>query len=173
MHIYKWTHIKTNRSYIGQSIQLPNQRRLEHLSSSKHTTRTYHFHNALKKYGVEEFSREVIAYANSLDELNQLEEYFIKEYNSIENGFNIRNGGKNKTHSNESKKRMSESQKNAHKRRKVLGINTFVRTKSPKGWKWSDEQKEKLKPVQEKLKKMLKNKTWKIVDGKRVWMEKE
>jgi hypothetical protein len=50
---------------------------------------------------------------------------------------------------------------------------THKETGKTTGWKWTDEQKENLKPVQEKLRKMLKNKTWKLVNGKRVWMEKE
>ena len=39
-------------------------------------------------------------------------------------------------------------------------------------WSWSDEQKEKLKPTHKKLKKMFSNKTWKLIDGKRVWLDK-
>ena len=49
---------------------------------------------------------------------------------------------------------------------------THKKTGKASGRKWSEEQKQKLKPVQERL-KMLKNKTWKVVDGKRVLMEKE
>jgi hypothetical protein len=30
MHIYKFTHIETGRCYVGQTIQQPNRRRLEH-----------------------------------------------------------------------------------------------------------------------------------------------
>jgi hypothetical protein len=43
MYIYKFTHIDSKRCYIGQTIQNPNQRRLEHISDSKYTTREYHF----------------------------------------------------------------------------------------------------------------------------------
>jgi len=60
MYIYKFTHIESGRSYIGQTIQNPNRRRLEHISASRHTLKTYHFHNALKKYGVNAFSFEVL-----------------------------------------------------------------------------------------------------------------
>lgn len=173
MHIYKWTHKETGKSYIGQSIQDPNRRRLEHIAHSRHSDKTYHFHNAIRKYGEDAFDWEVIAYATSIKQLNELEEFYINKYDSIKNGYNLREGGSNKVHSDESKKRMSEAQKAAHKRRKELGKDTFVKTKKTSGWKWSNEQKENLKPVQEKLRKMLKNKTWKLVNGKRVWMEKE
>ena len=60
MHIYKFTHLASGRCYIGQTTQDPNQRRLEHISGSRYSEKTYHFHNALKKYGVEFFVFEVI-----------------------------------------------------------------------------------------------------------------
>lgn len=130
MHIYKWTHIESGRCYIGQSIQEPNQRRLEHICNSRHTPKTYHFHNALKKYGIDAFAWEVIATAESIEELNELEEKYVNLYDSINNGFNIRQPGQNKLHSTESKKRMSEAQKAAHARRKAEGRDG--------GWKRRD-----------------------------------
>jgi group I intron endonuclease len=121
MHIYKFTHAATNRCYIGQTIQDPNRRRLEHIASSRYTTKEYHFHNALRKYGVNSFIFEVIATASTLAELNLLEEYYVSLYDSIANGFNIRQAGGNKLHSEESKQRMKEAQRNAHARRREEG----------------------------------------------------
>lgn len=130
MFIYKFTHTETGRCYIGQTIQDPNQRRLEHIADSRHTPRTYHFHNALKKYGVDSFSFEVIAEATSLEELNLLEEKYIQEFDAIDNGFNIRNGGGNKTHHPDSIKRMSEAQKLSRIQRKINGTD--------RGWSRKD-----------------------------------
>jgi group I intron endonuclease len=127
MHIYKWTHIESGKCYIGQSIQSPNQRRLEHINDSKYTKKTYHFHNALRKYGVDAFIWEVIDTAKTLDVLNLLEEKYVIQYDSINNGYNIRQPGKNKKHNLESIKRMSESQKLAHARRKSEGKDTWKR----------------------------------------------
>ena len=118
MHIYKFTHIETGRSYIGQTIQDPNRRRLEHIANSRYSSREYHFHNAIRKYGINAFTFEVIAKASSLDELNLLEEKYVKQFDSINNGFNIRQAGGNKRHSEESKQRMKEAQKAAHARRR-------------------------------------------------------
>ena len=75
MYIYKFTHKETNRCYIGQTTQSPNQRRLEHILDSRDAGKPYHFHNALRKYGEEAFTFEVIAEATSLDKLNLLEEF--------------------------------------------------------------------------------------------------
>jgi group I intron endonuclease len=130
MYIYKFTHIETGKSYVGQTIQDPNHRRLEHICDSKHNPPTYHFHNALKKYGVNAFTFEVIDSASSLEELNLLEEKYVAQFDSIANGFNIRNAGNNKLHSTESKLRMSESQKQAHAIRRANGTEG--------GWKRID-----------------------------------
>lgn len=169
MHIYKWTHISSGKCYIGQSIQDPNRRRLEHIANSRKSKKTYHFHNALRKYGIENFNWEVLVYTNSIENLNKLEEYYIEKYNSINTGYNIREGGNNKLHSKESKKRMSESQKTAHKRRRE--------NETEGGWKRRDggPMKGKVHPNKRGTsanKGKLKGKTWKLVNGNRVWMEK-
>lgn len=131
MHIYKFTHIATGRSYIGQTIQTPNQRRLEHIADSKYSTKEYHFHNALKKYGIDAFTFEVIdSSAKSIEELNILENIYVERFDSINNGFNIRQAGNNKLHSKESKIRMSIAQKEAHARRRLQG--------NEGGWKRKD-----------------------------------
>ena len=81
------------------------------------------FKNAIKKYGRENFHREIIAIAYSKEELNNLEIEFIKLHNAVksDNYYNIAIGGgvvglsgKNhpnygKHYSNELKKKLSES----------------------------------------------------------------
>lgn len=179
MHIYKFTHLESGRSYIGQTTQDPNRRRLEHISDSRYTTREYHFHNALRKYGIAAFTFEVIAEALSLDDLNLLEEKYVAQFDSITNGFNIRQAGGNKLHSADSKRCMSESQRAAHTRRREQndGIEKHSTPRSHKGktglWALSTEQKKKHSDIMKEInKKTSGGKTWKVVDGKRVWMEK-
>jgi group I intron endonuclease len=127
MVIYKFTHIESGRCYIGQTIQQPNRRRLEHISNSRYTPKTYHFHNAIKKYSIDAFTFEVIATATSLEELNLLEEHYVEKFNSIENGFNIRNPGGNKKHNLESIERMRKVRLEAHAKKKELNIPYAVR----------------------------------------------
>jgi len=173
MYIYKFTHISTGRCYIGQTIQDPNRRRSEHISDSRHTSKEYHFHNALRKYGVDSFTFEVIATASTIDELNLLEEKYVKQFDSINNGFNIRQAGGNKLHSAESKERMSISQKEAHARRRQEGKDTFTKTRKTAGWKWDSTSKKKHSETMTRLGSNYRGKTWKLIDGKRVWLNKE
>ncbi len=168
MHIYKWTHIESRRCYIGQSIQNPNQRRLEHICDSRHNPRTYHFHNALKKYGVDAFTWEVIDTAESLEELNLLEEKYVIKYDSINNGFNIRDPGNNKLHSEESKKRMKEAQKNAHARRRESSGDKHEKHKKHI---WTTTHPNKGGTKKEAFSKGTMG--WKLVNGVRVWYKKE
>jgi group I intron endonuclease len=58
----------------------------------------YYFYNALNKYGVENFTWETIDSASTLEELNKKEEYWIKNYQSFDDGFgyNMDLGGTNR-----------------------------------------------------------------------------
>jgi group I intron endonuclease len=155
MHIYKFTHIDTGRAYVGQTTQDPNRRRLEHVCHSNHSPKSYHFHNALNLYGIDAFTFEVIAEATSVEELNSLEIKFIEQFDSITNGFNIREGGGNKTHNPESIERMREAQRAAHARRRAEGggvEKTKPRVQTVRSWKWTDEQKQKFKEMLEQKK---------------------
>jgi group I intron endonuclease len=156
-------HLASGRCYIGQTTQDPNQRRLEHIADSRYTTKEYHFHNALRKYGVDSFVFEVIDSANSLEELNLLEEKYVDQYDSINNGFNIRQAGGNKLHSEESKQRMSEAQKAAHARRREL---TGDKHKKHKKHIWTTAHPNK--GGTSALKGKMKGKTWEEIYGAEV-----
>jgi group I intron endonuclease len=168
MHIYKFTHLVSGRCYIGQTTQDPNRRRLEHISDSRYTTKEYHFHNALRKYGVDSFVFEVIDSANSLEELNLLEEKYVVQYDSINNGFNIRQAGGNKLHSEESKQRMSEAQKAAHDRRRKLNGDKHEKHKKHI---WTTVHPNKGGTKREAFSKG--TLTWKLENGMRVFYKKE
>jgi len=168
MHIYKWTHIESGRCYIGQSIQEPNRRRLEHISDSRHHPRTYHFHNSLKKYGVDSFTWEVIDTAESLEELNLLEEKYVIKYDSINNGFNIRQPGNNKKHNPESIERMRKSQRLAHARRRESNGDKHEKHKKHI---WTTTHPNKGGTKKEAFSKG--TLTWKLENGVRVFYKKE
>jgi hypothetical protein len=74
--------------------------------------------NAIRKYGVTSFIVDLIEYCE-LNEANDREIHYIKHHNSLyPNGYNLKNGGSVFTHSDESKKRVSNGLKSYFKDKK-------------------------------------------------------
>ena len=88
MWIYKITNIQNNKVYIGQTIRPIEQRFKRHLSDALNNILDTHFARAIRKYGKENFIIEQIDEAQTQDELNQKEQYWIKYYNSVNDGYN-------------------------------------------------------------------------------------
>lgn len=93
MLIYKITNDINDKIYIGQTTRSLEIRKQQHLNSVYKLNT--HLYCAMRKYGVEHFKFEIICTANSIDELNELEEYYIRKYNSVNCGYNMSYGGKN------------------------------------------------------------------------------
>jgi len=108
--IYKITNTINGMVYIGQSRRI-NLRFKEHKSGER-KQHNYFIHNAIDKYGVENFSFEIIEVCQ-IDQLNMLEIKYIAEYNSLKpNGYNLELGGNaNKVVSDETKSKMSLSKR--------------------------------------------------------------
>lgn len=90
--IYKATNKITGKIYIGFDSKWP-RRIVGHKYQHKKDNNTK-FYNAIRKYGWDNFEWEVIY--NSKDGehcLNVMESYFIKEYDTINNGYNTSFGG--------------------------------------------------------------------------------
>ena len=88
MWIYKITNIQNNKVYIGQTIRPIEQRFHRHLSDALNNILDTHFARAIRKYGKDSFIIEEIDTAQTQDELNQKEQYWIRYYNSVEEGYN-------------------------------------------------------------------------------------
>lgn len=102
--IYKHTS-PSGKSYIGQTNDL-SKRNWGHRNSSNCSV----FSNAIKKYGWDAFTHEIIAENLTLSESNMLEEKLIKDLNTlVPNGYNLRTGGDSSLHSEESKTKNSRS----------------------------------------------------------------
>ncbi len=92
MLIYKATSKTTGKIYIGQTSQTLQQRISQHKCHSDN--KNYHFYNAIKKYGFDDFIFEIVEDdIQNADELNKREKYWIKYYDSYENGYNSTRGG--------------------------------------------------------------------------------
>ena len=69
------------------------------------------FYNAIQRYGWDAFDHIVLADNLTLEEANQLEASYITQYDSINNGFNIYEGGRNHLYTVEQRYQMSERMK--------------------------------------------------------------
>lgn len=118
--IYKITNLTTGKIYVGQSVShILNHKRYRpyghqgrfrcHISEAFSTKKnqSHYLNNAIRKYGVVDFVVELIECCE-LTNADEREIYYIKTLNSLfPNGYNLKNGGNTFTHSDESKKRVS------------------------------------------------------------------
>jgi len=88
--VYIFTNLINNKKYIGITTKTLEERYKYHLWGINNGS---YFHNALRKYGVENFKLEILDKANSENELKEKEIYWIKFYNSRKQGYNLTNGG--------------------------------------------------------------------------------
>jgi group I intron endonuclease len=93
--VYKYTNKINGKVYVGITTQKLENRHALHLAKINDGT---YFHNALKKYGAENFSLNIIDEAKTLKELREKEKYWIAYYNSYAfdesaNGYNLTIGG--------------------------------------------------------------------------------
>ena len=88
MWIYKITNIQNNKVYIGQTIRPIKDRFHRHINDAMNNILDTHFARAIRKYGKENFIIEEIDSANTQNELNEKEQYWIRYYNSINDGYN-------------------------------------------------------------------------------------
>jgi group I intron endonuclease len=85
MIIYKTKNLINGKIYIGQDLN----NNVNYLGSG------LRLNNAIKKYGIENFEKEIIEYCKSKEELNEREKFWIKKYNAQDRniGYNIADGG--------------------------------------------------------------------------------
>lgn len=86
--VYKITNLINNKVYIGQSARGAKQRFHRHIQDAVSERLDTHFARAIRKYGAENFVVEVIDTADTQEELNRKEQYWIREYDSIRHGYN-------------------------------------------------------------------------------------
>ena len=97
MLIYKITNKINNKCYIGQTIKDPEERWKEHLSHAFGThpndiNKT--LYKAIRKYGIENFTFEVLQdNIETFEQLDKAEIYWIDFYNSFIKGYNETFGG--------------------------------------------------------------------------------
>lgn len=96
MLIYIITNDVNDKVYIGQTTKTLEERIQGHRNSMV-TGVTTHIYNAMRKYGWEKFHFRQIATAESQEDLDHLEQYYIAKYDSVRNGYNMAFGGSTNT----------------------------------------------------------------------------
>lgn len=121
--IYLITNLNNNKRYIGQTIYSAEIRFHAHCNKKVDMA----LHKAILKYGKENFKVEEIFSCTNQEDLNYMEKYFIKSFNTISPyGYNLVEGGLSYKHSKEQieKQRQKVKGKIIHSRRKwIKGIN--------------------------------------------------
>lgn len=104
--VYIHTNIENGKVYIGITCQSLKSRWLKGKGYESQTK----FYNAIKKYGWDGFYHDVLYYDITKEQAEQIEIELIKIHNSIDDGYNLSNGG-NSTgkHSDETKRKISSS----------------------------------------------------------------
>lgn len=92
-YIYKLTNLITNKVYIGKTTQTLEQRLNEHAIYASDENHKTHLANSIRKHGIENFKIESIDTANTEEELDRKEKFWIKKYNSVLEGYNLTDGG--------------------------------------------------------------------------------
>ena len=91
--IYKITNKINGKSYIGQTIQNVKERFYQHCATKcSQAVLNMVIHKAITKYGKSNFTIEVIEEVESAN-LNDRERYWIRYYDSYNNGYNSTEGG--------------------------------------------------------------------------------
>jgi len=94
MIIYKATNQINDKSYIGQTTKKLSKRIYNHQKSKRNLP----FYNAISKYGIKNFTWEVLEKCDNQKQLNEMEFHYIKQYNTLSpNGYNLTQGFGNTT----------------------------------------------------------------------------
>lgn len=100
--IYCHTHVESGRRYIGLTKLTLLRRWNQHLQKAKGLTKVSrsHFWNAIRAYGKDAFSHEIIEVCTDLDVANMAEDCWIELFDTRnpERGFNVAKGGSHTPH---------------------------------------------------------------------------
>jgi group I intron endonuclease len=179
----------SGKMYIGQSWDI--EKRMYYYS--KNRTTSPKLKNGLFKYGFESVVYDILEYIEeSQCMMDSREIYWIKELNAIDEGYNLQEGGRGGKHHLDSIKKMSD----ANKGKRLSPATEFTKdsvfteeqkqkrakncSETKKGVPLTEEHKKALrkpkiltKEQKEANRQRYKGKTWKLINGKRVWLNIE
>lgn len=90
--VYVVTNKQNQKQYVGMTTRGLEARRKQHFYYAKSGSEV-HFHRAIRKYGEEAFSWEVVYVGETVEELFEKEIELIAELDTYKNGYNMTLGG--------------------------------------------------------------------------------
>ena len=152
MYLYKILNKNTGKAYIGQTINKQESRFSYHRQRLKKGTHDNEYlQRSFNKHGLDSFMFYTILKTDDLESLNLYEEQFIKILRATDRnfGYNIRPGGLNTKHSEETKRKISLAGMGRPKTENE--INLFIQRNKGNNWgslskgkKVSEESKQKM-----------------------------
>jgi len=167
--IYKITNLINGKMYIGKSTNI-YKRWYEH--KKLYLTLNSHLYYSMRKYGIDNFSFEIIKETNELD---YWEMFYIKEFDTINNGLNMTTGGNggwdyvnsnsdfNKIKGKWNIGKVRTEEQRQHLSKKLKGIKKS--TESLENYKKAAEEKVKNYPKEYFLNKAQKAKETRLKNG--------
>jgi predicted GIY-YIG superfamily endonuclease len=92
--IYKIQNLLNGKIYIGQSVDIEKRWSTHKAELKNNYHHNIHLQSAWNKYGENNFEFSIVEEC-IIDQLNQREIYWISQFNSFENGYNLTPGGGN------------------------------------------------------------------------------
>jgi group I intron endonuclease len=105
--IYLITNKINTKQYVGQTWSSMKHRWQQHYSPSEKSC--LKLNRAIKKYGKDNLTIELITVCGMQETADYWEDFFIEKYDTIKTGYNIRKGGSRGKHSEITKRKISKS----------------------------------------------------------------
>lgn len=110
-YIYLITNVINGKQYVGQTVHADIETRWNQHRRKQKTMLGRCIYNAYVKHGIESFTFRIICIC--FDEAcNELEAEYIKKFNTlVPNGYNLKEGGNNSRHNEETRRLISQNRK--------------------------------------------------------------
>ena len=97
--VYKITNNINGKSYIGKTETDPVRRYKKHWNESRKESKKHRpLYRAFKKYGIKNFTLEILESSVYGEQLCKREIYYIDKYDTFRNGYNCTSGGEGKSY---------------------------------------------------------------------------